>query len=135
MKDMNPCPTCVALPLQLLQLGAASRWLAVAITLGLVATATSADVAAYRGPQNNGVYEETGLLKAWPTDGPKLLWKQPLKSGYSGPSVVGGTVWIPSGGGAVLYGFDLETGVEKAKIPIGGAGSPGGRFPGPRQWH
>src|SRR5262245_313465 len=28
----------------------------------------------WRGPDRNGICAETGLLKEWPKDGPKLLW-------------------------------------------------------------
>jgi len=30
--------------------------------------------AQWRGENRNGVYNETGLLKVWPSDGPELLW-------------------------------------------------------------
>ena len=29
----------------------------------------------WRGENRNGIYNETGLLKVWPADGPQLLWK------------------------------------------------------------
>lgn len=29
----------------------------------------------WRGPNHDGVSTETGLLEAWPEDGPKLLWR------------------------------------------------------------
>ena len=29
----------------------------------------------FRGPERNGFYNETGLLKKWPQEGPKLLWE------------------------------------------------------------
>ena len=28
----------------------------------------------WRGAHRDGIYEETGLLKVWPADGPELLW-------------------------------------------------------------
>ncbi len=28
----------------------------------------------WRGPNRDGIYPETGLLKQWPTEGPKMLW-------------------------------------------------------------
>ncbi len=87
------------------------------------------DVAACRGPQNNGIYEETGLLKAWPAEGPKFLWKQMLGEGYGGPSVVDGIVWIFSDANGHLYGFTLD-GELKHKYPVGGTSWK--RFTGPR---
>lgn len=35
----------------------------------------SGDGPQWRGPNRDGLSTETGLLKAWPADGPKLLWK------------------------------------------------------------
>jgi len=29
----------------------------------------------FRGTDRNGFYNETGLLKSWPSEGPELLWK------------------------------------------------------------
>ena len=34
----------------------------------------SQDVAQWRGPDRNGIYDEKGLLRKWPENGPKLLW-------------------------------------------------------------
>jgi outer membrane protein assembly factor BamB len=34
----------------------------------------SQETAQWRGPNRDGIYNETGLLKKWPADGPKLLW-------------------------------------------------------------
>ena len=44
---------------------------------------------AYRGPDGTGISHETGLLKAWPEGGPRVLWRMPLGDGYSGISVSG----------------------------------------------
>jgi outer membrane protein assembly factor BamB len=109
--------------------GAVGLSVSLAVWLGLLVVAPAGDVTTYRGPQNNGIYDETGLMKAWPADGPKLLWKQPLGQGYGGVSVVDGMVWIVSGSSAHLYGITLD-GEVKQKIPVGGAGWK--RFTGPR---
>jgi hypothetical protein len=37
----------------------------------------------FRGPQQNGVSLEKGLLRSWPESGPKVLWKKPIGSGFS----------------------------------------------------
>src|SRR4029077_16145348 len=44
--------------------------LALLLPLSLLA----ADWPQFRGPDRTDVSKETGLLKAWPKDGPKLLW-------------------------------------------------------------
>lgn len=49
----------------------------------------------WRGTQRNGISQETGLLKEWPKDGPKLRWKvSDLGSGYSTPAVVGERLYL-----------------------------------------
>lgn len=43
----------------------------------------------FLGPQGTGVSKETGLLDQWPEDGPPVLWKKKIGTGYSAPSVMG----------------------------------------------
>lgn len=69
-----------------------------ALTLTLVLTAATAAFAAdwpqWRGPNRDGVSKETGLLKQWPADGPKLDWKaESLGGGYGTVSVVKGRIY------------------------------------------
>jgi outer membrane protein assembly factor BamB len=55
----------------------------------------AADWPQWLGPQRNGISRETGLLKEWPKEGPKLLWKiANLGSGYSTPAVVGDRLYL-----------------------------------------
>jgi hypothetical protein len=38
----------------------------------------------WRGPGRTGIYNETGLLKKWPADGPRLMWEAGnMGDGYS----------------------------------------------------
>jgi outer membrane protein assembly factor BamB len=46
------------------------------------------------GPKRDGVWRETGLVKKFPKGGPKVLWRSPLGTGYSGPAVVGDRVYV-----------------------------------------
>src|SRR5437764_14740506 len=49
----------------------------------------------WRGPNRDGHSKETGLLKEWPKDGPRLVWQvKDLGGGYSTPSVAGGRVYL-----------------------------------------
>ena len=49
----------------------------------------------WRGPNRDGISQEKGLLKEWPKEGPKLLWKfEEAGSGYSTPAVVGDRVYL-----------------------------------------
>ncbi len=52
--------------------------------------AVTDDSPQWRGPNRDGHSPSTGLLKTWPADGPKLLWKSDkLGAGYSCPAVAG----------------------------------------------
>lgn len=42
----------------------------------------------WRGPQRDGIYNETGLLKEWPTEGPQMLWS------YEGLGIGQGSVVV-----------------------------------------
>ncbi len=48
----------------------------------------------WRGPHRDGVWSETGILEAF--DGPEIpiRWRVPIGSGYSGPSVADGRVYV-----------------------------------------
>jgi outer membrane protein assembly factor BamB len=49
----------------------------------------------FRGPQRNGIYQETHLLKSWPADGPALLWKtEGIGNGYSSPIISGDRIFV-----------------------------------------
>lgn len=68
------------------------------LTMACVAAAVaSAQVTPYgwRGPQRNGIYPETGLLKQWPAQGPQKLWETlDAGKGYSSPVVVGDRLYL-----------------------------------------
>jgi outer membrane protein assembly factor BamB len=52
----------------------------------------------WRGPNRDNISRETGLLKTWPTGGPKLLWTSDVAGiGYSGPAVVGDRLYTMGG--------------------------------------
>ena len=48
----------------------------------------------FLGPEGNGVSKETNLISDWPESGPKVVWKQPIGTGYSAPSVRDGRLVI-----------------------------------------
>lgn len=68
------------------------------ILLGLLlfwAAATRADDwPQWRGPNRDGVWRETGILKSFPADGLKVLWRVPVGPGFSSPVVVQGRVYL-----------------------------------------
>jgi outer membrane protein assembly factor BamB len=46
------------------------------------------DLVQWRGPQRDGIYPESGLLKQWPDEGPKMLWNfDALGDGHSSACV------------------------------------------------
>jgi outer membrane protein assembly factor BamB len=83
----------------------------IALLLVLAATAAGADWPQYRGPTRDDISPETGLLKTWPKDGPKLLWTfADAGVGYSPPAVVGDRLYLTGGRGdrEVLFALDLK---------------------------
>ena len=47
----------------------------------------AADWPHFLGPTSDGISTETGLLSAWPSGGPKVLWKKQIGTGYSAPAI------------------------------------------------
>src|SRR5687767_11068486 len=48
----------------------------------------------FRGSGRRGVWNETGIVDRLPDSGLKVLWRVPIKAGYSGPAVAGGRVFL-----------------------------------------
>ncbi|RYD71299.1 MAG: pyrrolo-quinoline quinone, partial [Verrucomicrobiaceae bacterium] len=46
------------------------------------------------GPQRDSVWRESGILKAFPAEGPTVRWRAPIGNGYSGPAVADGRVYV-----------------------------------------
>lgn len=68
--------------------------------LAAASNATAADWPQWMGPNRNGISHEAGLLKTWPTEGPRLMWHaKNIGSGYGGPSISDGRVFITSNEG------------------------------------
>jgi hypothetical protein len=47
-----------------------------------------------RGKGRLGVWNETGIVDKFPESGLKVLWRTPVKGGYSGPAVADGRVFL-----------------------------------------
>src|SRR5215813_12377536 len=63
-------------------------------------TTSTFDWPQWRGPERNGISKESGLLKEWPREGPKLLWQvKDIGDGFSTPSVVGNRIYLMSNRG------------------------------------
>ena len=108
-----------------------NRWwsLLAAVTLGgLAVAAGAADWPQWRGPQRNGISQETGLLKTWPPEGPKLLWQvRDLGSGYSTPAVVGERLYLINNRGLdseYVQALSVRDGKQVWTTPLGKVGNP-----------
>ena len=84
------------------------------------------DWSQWRGPNRDGVSKETGLLKEWPKDGPKLLWTFDTAGlAYSSFSVVGDTLYTmgseneANGNREFVLAIDITTGKERWRQQIG----------------
>jgi outer membrane protein assembly factor BamB len=82
----------------------------------------------WRGPQRNGLSQETGLLKEWPKDGPKLLWKiSDAGSGYSTPAVVGDRLYVLGNDGLeneFVAALSVKDGKQIWRTRLGNVGNP-----------
>jgi len=95
----------------------------VVVTLGLgvglvsqswCSKAIAADWPNWRGPDHNGISNETGWSTTWPKEGPKVLWKASLGTGFASMAVRAGRVYAMGNinDNDVLYCFDADTGNE-----------------------
>lgn len=69
------------------------------------------DIAQWRGPNRDGIYTETGLMKKWPDAGPKLLWHyDELGDGHTSAAVTGTSVFTSGmiNGKGNIFAFDLK---------------------------
>jgi outer membrane protein assembly factor BamB len=46
------------------------------------------------GPERDSVWRETGIVSSFPAGGPPLVWRAQIGSGYSGPAVAQGRVYV-----------------------------------------
>lgn len=57
-------------------------------------TAHAGDWPQFRGPNRDGMSNETNLLRGWPDAGPKKLWEVSVCEGYAGAAIVKGRVYF-----------------------------------------
>lgn len=71
----------------------------------------SGDWPDWRGPHRDGKSPDTGLLKQWPSEGPKQLWKvDGIGVGFSSVAVAAGKIYITGDkdGKLMIFAFDLD---------------------------
>jgi outer membrane protein assembly factor BamB len=76
----------------------------------------------WRGPRRDGVSDERGLLKDWPSGGPPLAWKASgAGEGYSSFATSGGRLYTlgARGGTEYVIAYDAATGKRLWEAPHG----------------
>lgn len=80
----------------------------------------------WRGPNRDGVCQETGLLQQWPEGGPKLLWELAgMGTGYSTVAILDGKLYsmgdrkVGGDKAQYVYAYDLSTRDELWATKIG----------------
>jgi len=85
-----------------------------AIAAGFYSTVEAADWPNWRGPNHNGISNETGWIATWSEGGPKVLWKKSIGTGFASMAVSNG--WVYAMGNIndkdILYCFKADTGKE-----------------------
>jgi outer membrane protein assembly factor BamB len=82
------------------------------------------DWSQYRGPHGDGICTETPNLN-WPASGPKVVWKVPVKNGFSSFTISGGKAFtqmnrdIDGAPREVCVALDIATGKELWATPVG----------------
>jgi outer membrane protein assembly factor BamB len=89
------------------------------LVLGLTActmctAVKAADWPNWRGPNHNGISNETGWNTDWPESGPKVLWEKMLGPGFASMAVADGRVYAMGNikNNDILYCLNADTGKE-----------------------
>jgi len=104
-----------------------NRIVSFSVAMLMACNATAADWPQWRGPTRDDKSSETGLNKAFGDKAPPLVWKfDKAGVGYSGPSIMGGKVYLT--GGTVkekdkhtdeAFCLDEKTGKQLWRVTIG----------------
>jgi outer membrane protein assembly factor BamB len=82
----------------------------------------------WRGPQRNGHSHETGLLKEWPKEGPKLVWQvKEIGAGYSAPAIAANRIYLLANDGLTnefVQALDIQNGKRIWSTRLGNVGNP-----------
>ena len=75
-------------PIWSFRLGAACAWLCCGSAL------FAEDWPQWLGPNRDSVWNESGIVERFPTNGPPVLWRASIGGGYAGPVVAKGRVYV-----------------------------------------
>lgn len=84
---------------------------------GFAGPAAAEDWPQWLGEKRDGVWRETAIVDRFPQGGARLLWRQDIGSGYSGPAVADGRVFVSD--------RVLSTGSESPEDPFARGTIPG----------
>jgi outer membrane protein assembly factor BamB len=87
-------------------------WAAALVCLAAGRPARGDDWPNWRGPNRNGISKEKGWSTTWPAEGPKVLWKESIGTGFASMAVSGGRVYAMGNirDNDILYCFDAVSG-------------------------
>ena len=69
-------------------------WILVGVLGTGLVEAWADDWPQWLGPKRDSVWRETGIVQAFPPDGPPVRWRVPIAGGYAGPAVADGRVYV-----------------------------------------
>ena len=81
----------------------------------------SQEISQFRGSERTGIYNETGLLKVWPAEGPKMFWaNESLPDGHSSVAIANKSIYLTGKIDSmdVLIALDMN-GKLKWQLPYG----------------
>jgi outer membrane protein assembly factor BamB len=87
----------------------------------------------YLGPNRDSTSSQKDLLRAWPENGPEVIWTADVGIGFGGPVIKDGKVYLldrDKGVGDILRCFDFSNGKELWRFSYDASGSV--MFPGSR---
>lgn len=93
------------------------------VLLTFASALTAQNFSEWRGKGRTGIYNETGLLKKWPDEGPKMIWfNDSIPDGYSSVAVANNMIYLTGIVDTmdVLVALDMQ-GKELWKTPYGQA--------------
>jgi outer membrane protein assembly factor BamB len=96
--------------------------LLITVSLSGIVTADLDDWPQWRGPRRDGVSKETGLLKDWPANGPRLAWRiSGTGDGYSSFAVAGGRLFTLGArqNTEYVFAFDAASGKKLWEVANG----------------
>lgn len=70
------------------------RFVLMSVALIPAAATVADDWPQWLGPKRDGIWREQGILEKFPDGGPKINWRAPIGSGYSGPAVADGRLYV-----------------------------------------